>query len=247
MRNVSKDPLIPDELIDIEAQKHYENILKTKKVTENSCKVNRKINLKLFKNYNGKCCYCESKVTGIEIEHYRPKSKYYWLAYSWDNLMLVCSHCNKAKGDKFPLSAKAIATHGRIKKVNAVQNIIKSYNIKELPLIINPEIDTINPSIFSFSKKGVMKANDKGGRFTQTINEIDLNHKVLLYWRKKFFDELIKKHLGFWTDPQIDDIEAKEKKLLQTLVKNSMDFSKDHTALRNYLVKYYRGILIKGK
>jgi uncharacterized protein (TIGR02646 family) len=69
---------------------------------------------------HGKCCYCESKIlhTGPgDVEHYRPKAGYqqnskdamqkpgyYWLAYSWDNLLLSCGRCNsKYKKNLFPL------------------------------------------------------------------------------------------------------------------------------------------------
>ena len=50
------------------------------------------------------------------MEHFRPKGAvrqstnagieypgYYWLAYSWENLLLACQACNTKKGTKFPL------------------------------------------------------------------------------------------------------------------------------------------------
>ncbi|MGB5685050.1 MAG: retron system putative HNH endonuclease [Candidatus Electrothrix sp.] len=54
-----------------------------------------------------KCAYCESKVTHVDhgdIEHYRPKSKFPELTFTWSNLLLACGVCNgtKYKGDKFP-------------------------------------------------------------------------------------------------------------------------------------------------
>lgn len=54
----------------------------------------------LTKIYYFKCAYCEKKLldTDLHIEHYRPKSVYYWLAYSWDNLLLSCGQCNRKKG-----------------------------------------------------------------------------------------------------------------------------------------------------
>lgn len=67
-----------------------------------------------------KCCYCESRVEHIsygEVEHFRPKAAwrqerrsrltrpgYYWLAYSWENLLWSCKTCNgRHKGTIFPL------------------------------------------------------------------------------------------------------------------------------------------------
>jgi hypothetical protein len=54
---------------------------------------------------HGKCCYCETLLDDhkpyaySEVEHWRPKSSYYWLGYSWDNLLLSRGFCNKKKGD----------------------------------------------------------------------------------------------------------------------------------------------------
>ena len=61
----------------------------------------------LIELFNGKCAYCESKITHIDyghIEHYRPKDAFPDLTFEWDNLLLSCSLCNgpTQKGNKFP-------------------------------------------------------------------------------------------------------------------------------------------------
>ena len=56
--------------------------------------------------FQKKCAYCEAayNITGsMEVEHYRPKSLYYWLAADWSNLLPSCNHCNNGKRSKFPL------------------------------------------------------------------------------------------------------------------------------------------------
>jgi uncharacterized protein (TIGR02646 family) len=56
--------------------------------------------------FQAKCAYCEApyNITGsMEVEHYRPKSLYYWLAADWSNLLPSCNHCNNGKRSKFPL------------------------------------------------------------------------------------------------------------------------------------------------
>lgn len=57
---------------------------------------------------HGKCCYCEKREEQAkyrDIEHYRPKSTYWWLAWTWENLLFACMDCNRElKGDQFPLS-----------------------------------------------------------------------------------------------------------------------------------------------
>lgn len=72
----------------------------------------------LIDTIGNKCCYCEKPVHKGEIEHYRPKAAYknsrtgticrpgyYWLAYSWNNMLLSCGECNDQgrKGNNFPL------------------------------------------------------------------------------------------------------------------------------------------------
>jgi 5-methylcytosine-specific restriction endonuclease McrA len=77
--------------------------------------------------FNGKCAYCDTKIDAgfyDDAEHYRPKSGvrisagskrkpvvkngtkhpgYYWLAYTWSNLVPSCQHCNNKKRDAFPV------------------------------------------------------------------------------------------------------------------------------------------------
>ena len=46
----------------------------------------------------GKCAYCESPTDTVahgDVEHYRPKSKYWWLAYCYDNYLYACQICNQ--------------------------------------------------------------------------------------------------------------------------------------------------------
>jgi len=81
----------------------------------------------LLKLFNGKCAYCETKITAAQpgdVEHFRPKGRvvdenfkpirvrqngkevehpgYYWLAYDWSNLLPSCTDCNRFRlyGDR---------------------------------------------------------------------------------------------------------------------------------------------------
>lgn len=55
---------------------------------------------------SGKCAYCEAPTSTVahgDVEHFRPKSKYWWLAYCYDNYLFSCQICNQTyKGDEFP-------------------------------------------------------------------------------------------------------------------------------------------------
>ncbi|MCX6380232.1 MAG: hypothetical protein NT023_12280, partial [Armatimonadetes bacterium] len=55
----------------------------------------------------GKCAYCEASVVEVahgDVEHFRPKGVYWWIAYCYDNYLFACQICNQTyKGDNFPI------------------------------------------------------------------------------------------------------------------------------------------------
>ena len=67
----------------------------------------------LRKESLGKCAYCESlaaTVAHCDVEHFRPKSIYWWLAYCYDNYLFSCQLCNQSyKSDEFPVSKRMTA------------------------------------------------------------------------------------------------------------------------------------------
>lgn len=73
----------------------------------------------LWERQHHKCCYCEDRgrARHNDVEHYRPKGRadrapgctedhgYWWLAFTWENLLFACRDCNRAgKNDLFPLT-----------------------------------------------------------------------------------------------------------------------------------------------
>ena len=61
----------------------------------------------LKQDTGGKCAYCEVSTDVVahgDVEHYRPKSIYWWLALAFENYLFSCQICNqKFKGDEFPI------------------------------------------------------------------------------------------------------------------------------------------------
>lgn len=59
---------------------------------------------------NNKCAYCETPTRVVaygDVEHFRPKSIYWWLAYSYENYLPSCGACNQEyKKDLFELEDK---------------------------------------------------------------------------------------------------------------------------------------------
>lgn len=102
----------------------------------------------LWKVQHFKCCYCEARVPmGFnDVEHYRPKASanrspgsplthgYWWLAFTWENLLFACPSCNRsAKNNFFPLEIGSVPLNAEDPGPGA-----------EVPLLIDPASAT-NP------------------------------------------------------------------------------------------------------
>ena len=61
----------------------------------------RRFHPDLARVFFGICAYCEEFTPG-EVDHFRPKSKFPHLVYSWSNWLLACHDCNRAKSDRWP-------------------------------------------------------------------------------------------------------------------------------------------------
>ena len=61
----------------------------------------------LLAETENKCAYCEAPTSVVafgDVEHYRPKSIYWWLAYCYDNYLAACQICNQRfKKDLLPI------------------------------------------------------------------------------------------------------------------------------------------------
>ena len=55
----------------------------------------------LSRAFRDLCAYCEDTTKG-EVDHFRPKSKFPTLVYSWSNWLLACHECNHAKLNDWP-------------------------------------------------------------------------------------------------------------------------------------------------
>ena len=68
------------------------------------------VKMALERLFHAKCAYCETPLAevGWNVEHYRPKALvaerpdhpgYYWLTYTWTNLVPACEPCNQRRKD----------------------------------------------------------------------------------------------------------------------------------------------------
>lgn len=137
--------------------------------------------------YHCKCAFCEQKIEQYHVEHYRPKQRYWWLAYSWDNLLLACPYCNEHKGTNFDTAGEvADGTNLAIDNINCQS---AAYDLMEQPVMVNPE--TTDPSsLIYFDKDGGIFSADN--RFAYTIRICKISRKFLNDRRKKVLDDFRK-------------------------------------------------------
>lgn len=165
------------------------NILLAKYADEKNLYKVGSVQKKLNEIYHLKCAYCEQKLLDApkHIEHYRPKNTYYWLAYSWDNLLLCCGSCNSVKNANFPIK-KTITSYNNEAFTN-IHNLGNSYDAIEEPMLINPEKEDVLDKLV-FDKNGKINSFDK--RVKSTIDDIcKLNREELVQKRVEFLNDFI--------------------------------------------------------
>ena len=86
-----------------------------------------------------KRCYCEKRQEQAkyrDVEHYRPKSLYWWLAWTWENLLFACIDCNRdQKRDRFPLEPGSTSLVAE-----------QAPPVGERPLLLDPSDSSVEPT-----------------------------------------------------------------------------------------------------
>lgn len=165
----------------------------------------------LLRIFNDKCAYCEVTIVNNQpgdVEHYRPKGRvceedgkkvvvlrggaeiehpgYWWLAYSWANLLPACTDCNRrrrhgaernafGKGDRFGiLGSRAVHPEEPL--------------VDEVPLLLDPTQPDFDPAKhFEFRSNGMLKPKTREAEYTCKLLGLNDREKLmpqreLAYW-----------------------------------------------------------------
>jgi len=137
-----------------------------------SLNIIRSVKPLLLQRFHGKCAYCESQVettAPADLENFRPKSRYWWLTFEWNNLLIACQACNRAKADRFPLLDES----KRAKKQGDEKF--------EQPLLLNPcEDEPFKHLLFNYD--GQVYSETQRGQ--ATIDTLQLNRPHLVSARR---------------------------------------------------------------
>lgn len=200
------------------------------------------IKVSLNRVYHGKCAFCETSLELLAVEHFRPKrGGYYWLAYSWDNLLLSCPICNTSKSNSFPIDGERVSLKKEDDIFQKIHSLSRAYDVIEKPLLIDPEtVDPILLDAICFDRNGRMFSLDR--RVQTTIDICKLDRESLRERRQSIWDEL-RKEIGLVVSGSCGDVRDL-KILLRQSLKAFKEKAKDPK--QPYLA-YRRFILNQGR
>lgn len=253
MKKINKQSLVPESLNNNLTNKKRNEIIKigmypsnatiSKFAAENVKTYNAgykqdDIIAELKKLYKGKCVYCESKNRQLSVEHYRPKSVYYWLAYSWDNLLYSCPICNSRKSNKFPI--KKEKTQYNKDDISTIHHLQSKYDKLEEPLLINPESKDVNNDIVYSTDEKFDTDKISNEKLLETIKLLNLNDDDLSESRKAIYDKLEKAITEkIYEIKQSYDIERNKNRIEQIIEDFINDIDIEFHTFRRYIVKHW--------
>jgi uncharacterized protein (TIGR02646 family) len=137
----------------------------------------------------GRCAFCERRIAvdgyasrslGASVTHYRPPwgavdhagavsmDHYWWLAYTWENLLPACADCIRAKGNRFPIERAERASR-------------REPLDRERPYLLDPTTDDPEPHLIFQPDGTVVGATQRGAT---TVEALALNRSSLVSARR---------------------------------------------------------------
>lgn len=183
--------------------------------------------------YHGKCAFCEQKIEFPHVEHFRPKNIYYWLTYSWDNLLFACQGCNSHKNNHF----EVLLNRATAFQLNNIHQLGVKYNELEQNLFVNPESTPNIKAKLVFDKNGNIESSDKAMDYT--IKTCKLNRPKLADERKRIRDNFIKKiKARFLLKRPKEQMLESLKDLIKDFKEDAQDPKNEYLAFRRYLINH---------
>lgn len=196
----------------------------------------------LWSSQHFKCCYCETKIQiGFnDVEHYRPKGKanrnpgsslvhgYWWLAFTWANLLFACPGCNRSgKNSLFPLALKSKPLLAELDPPG-----------EEEPLLLDPgsAVNPVEHIEFVYSTAGGTgtpaywwaRPRDDSVYGNMTIDVCKLNRSELLELRNDYVSNFL--------EPQVNALNAALLAGKKKRIRKEYDRAREMMAYRNSYV-----------
>ena len=201
----------------------------------------------LLQLFDETCAYCESPSSQVElnVEHFRPVTEatnpdgssvpdcYWWLAYKWENLYLVCTECAQNKSNLFPVDGD------RLKK----ERMFGPKN-PELYLLIDPCLD--QPTNYlrflddgvvqSISMKGAKSPVDSRG--SVAIQVLGLNRADLVARRRQAIERVRNRIAEFNPNKRNQSVEEL-RAFVQTMEELTSEFTSFVAAKRHHVARFF--------
>lgn len=130
-----------------------------------------------------RCMFCEDSAAS-QIDHFRPKTHYPELVFSWTNFLYACSRCNLVKGERFAIRCD----DGRILQL---PKRTREPPPDGQPLLIDPRcenpLDLLRLELVTGRFQGLQPQGSLGfARAEHTIKLLQLNAPALVGMRMTF-------------------------------------------------------------
>jgi uncharacterized protein (TIGR02646 family) len=140
---------------------------------------------------HGRCCaFCQGNLPHNDlgdVEHFRPKATYWWLAYDFGNYLLSCRVCNShCKGNKFPILQGAFPC-----------TYLERHRLQDEKIVLlNPTLDDVEGWIrirmeppYLVEPAGLQIGTEEWQRVSETIDFFRLRkNRVLVQERREAVD-----------------------------------------------------------
>ncbi len=202
--------------------------------------------------YSNKCCYCETDISAgspWDVDHFRPKkfgpnvAGYYWLGYEWTNLLLSCKTCNNWKNSKFPiedenLRVKHPSLDANGLPIEAYLSAKSQILLNEIPLLINPEIESPDDHFYVLPNGELKSFSNKG---EITIDVCKLNRERLLLKRKQLIVRYFQKISNYYLELNENKIQTEEfirniKRHFGKLLNNFSNIELEYSFCWNFII-----------
>jgi len=169
-------------------------------------------------DFKRKCYICEIKPTTFNIEHFVPHKGNKDLEFDWNNLFLVCGHCNTIKSDKYDNILNCTNIH------DDVENKLK-YTFEPIDKVI--KIRALDTEQKTNNTKDLLVAVYNG---TTSLKELDVEN-LIEYLENEIdnFQEKLKKYL------KTNEIEVKE--LYLPKIREHLSRASNFTAFKRWIIK----------
>lgn len=201
----------------------------------------------LLQLFDETCAYCESPSSQVElnVEHFRPVTEatnadgssvpdcYWWLAYKWENLYLVCTECAQNKSNLFPVEGD------RLRKERMF-----GPKFPEQYLLIDPCVD--HPTNYlrflddgivqGISMKDAKSPIDSRGSFT--IQVLGLNRSDLVARRRQTI-ERTRTRINEFNPKKRNQSDQELRAFVETIEELTNEFSSFVAAKRHHVARFF--------